>query len=923
VSRHDNRWGLVICALSVSLCVLAPQGQSQYKPSAPATEAAQSATTPNPRSETASPVAKSSTSPPMSEKIATDTAAQIDELIKQANEQMNVKGQFQKAAEFGQQAFDLSQKSGDKSRILAASMCLASAYYYEGRMPEALEMLEKVTALAKEVDNRKALSRALNRIAAVLGELGRFEQCLSYLYQAMDVAREQRDQSMQHLILINIGELYIRVGDPDKAEVPLLESLRIAHELKSNEPGDNPSKKATELSLKFLGEMEAAREHYKPALAYLQQVRMSRPESEQAIIGLLDTMAAIYQRIGEPQKAMELLAEARDRAKETGSVSYSITLADLGESQESLGQLNEALASEDLALAEVGKSGGNADYEWQIERHIGHIERGLGRDEEALTHYRDSIHAIELLRASALNTEPGRAGFTSRSQAVYAEMADLLVDLHRPNEALEIAEHGRARAFLDVLAQSRVGVADELTPDQRKQEAAILARVSSAQRKLWDQNASSDEKKKNDAELTAAESDLEKLHVQIRETNPHYADLQYPEPIHVQEIQSKLLDERTALIEYLLGEKRSLAWVVTKDKVTTTILPRRNDIEARVGAYRKLLGERVSVLTLEQSLTRINVVGGELYDWLFRPIEKDVRASKTLIIVPDGALGYLPFEALVTASARNAYLAQKFAIVYGPSASALVTVDAINRQIMQRRELLAFGDPVFTPATGLQKAVSEPPSSESVSKLHRPSPTDDYAERGFSLTRLPYTRDEVMGIGNLFRPDKRQLYLGADAREETVKSEKLDDFRYIHFATHGFLDELHPGRSGILLSRAPDSKEDGILQTGEIMRLKLNADIVTLSACSTGLGKLVNGEGVLGLTRAFFYAGARNVAVSLWNVNDSATATLMEHFYLNLRRGLPASEALRQAKLRLLHSSQASWRKPYFWAAFVIQGQGH
>src|SRR5207245_7738779 len=124
------------------------------------------------------------------------------------------------------------------------------------------------------------------------------------------------------------------------------------------------------------------------------------------------------------------------------------------------------------------------------------------------------------------------------------------------------------------------------------------------------------------------------------------------------------------------------------------------------------------------------------------------------------------------------------------------------------------------------------------------------------------------------------------------------------FASHGVIDETQPARSGILFSRDSHSTEDGVLQMGEIMRLKLNADLVALSACSTGLGKLVNGEGILGLTRAFFYAGARNVTVSLWNVNDSATATLMEHFYLGLRHGLPASEALRQAKLRLLHSSQ-------------------
>src|SRR5262249_15184420 len=161
-----------------------------------------------------------------------------------------------------------------------------------------------------------------------------------------------------------------------------------------------------------------------------------------------------------------------------------------------------------------------------------------------------------------------------------------------------------------------------------------------------------------------------------------------------------------------------------------------------------------------------------------------------------------------------------------------------------------------------------------------------------------------------------------DAREDTLKREKLDSYRYIHFASHGFLDEAKPGRSGILLSSSPHSGEDGILQIGEIMRLKLDADLVTLSACSTGLGRLVNGEGVLGLPRAIFSAGARNVAVSLWNVNDSATAMLMESFYRHLRQGLPKSEALRQAKLALLHGPQPAWQHPYFWAAFVIEGEG-
>ncbi len=916
MSRHLKVCAAVLCAIVLVLCLSAFAQQTSSTTPDPSSSAAP------PNNEAAGAAIVKDTPPSQSPQSVSDSGAQIDTLIQQSNEEMNVKGQFRKAAELAQRAFDLSKQLGDKNRTLQAMMCLASAYYFQGRMPEALELSKEVATSGKGVGNRKILSAALNRIAAVLGEMGRFEESLSYLYQCMDIAREQHDQVMQHVVLINIGELYIRAGDPDKAEEPLLESLRIAHELKFSGPGGN-SKKATELSLKFLGEMEAAREHYQPALAYLRQVRESRPESEQAVIGLLGTMAAIYLRIGEPQKAVELLDEARERAKESGSVSYSITLADLGQSQESLGQLNEALASENLALAEVRKSGGNADYEWQIERHIGHIDHELGEDAEALKHYQKSIQAIERLRASALNTEPGKAGFTNRSQAAYSETANLLIELHRQEEALEMAERGRARAFLDMVAESRVGLADELTADQRNQEDAILARVAEAQDKLWKQNVASDGRNKNEAELNAAEADLEKLHLQIRETNPRYASLQYPQPVKVEAIQSKLLDDRTALIEYLLGEKRSLVWVVTKHTVTTTTLPGRAEIEKRVAAYRKLLGERVSALTVDESLERINVLGGELYDLLIKPIEKDVLACKVLIVVPDGTLSYLPFEAMVVTSGhgRNTYLAERFAIVYGPSASALVTVSEMNRQGMPLRTLLAFGDPVITPPDGLPRIAAEQ-SSDSIARVRSSSLAEDYEERGFSFARLPYTRDEVLGLGKLFPPDQRQLYLGADAREEAVKGENLKDFRYIHFATHGFLDESHPGRSGILLSHAPDSQEDGILQASEIMRLKLNADVVTLSACSTGLGKLVNGEGVLGLTRAFFYAGARNVVVSLWNVNDSATATLMNAFYLNLRRGFAKSEALRQAKLELLHSSQPLWRHPYFWAAFVIQGPG-
>lgn len=917
--RHGKRLGLVLCWVSLFVCVLRTTAQNTS--SDPAAPTSQSAATPDGHP---TPSDKNSAISPAVDNGGHDTATQIDELIQQSNEAMNVKVQFQRSEELARQALDLSEKAGDKVRSATAMVYLAAAVSYQGRLSEALEIAQKDVVVARESGDKKVLEQALNNLASINGGMGRLEESLGSFYQLLDLAREIDDSTMQYVTLLNIGEVYVRSDDPDNAELPLQESLRLARELKPNLHASNPSKKATEMALLNLGSMEMARQRYSAALKYYEQVHESKPESSLWVVSALQGMAASYEQLGEPQKAIEFLDRAIPIAEKAASgAEYRNLLSALGVNQERLGNFDAAFANENKALALMHESGGDPDSEWQVESRIAHIERARGNNAAALAHYQKSINGIELLRSVALNTEEGRAGIVERSRSTYAETADLLVDLHREKEALEIVERARARAFLDMLAEARMGVADELTPDQRRQEISVMARISDAQKKLWKQNTSHDQRKKDEADLNTAESDLERLHLQIRENNPHYGSLQYPEPTQLEAIQTQLLDDRTALIEYLLGDKRSLAWVVTKDNAAVVILPGRKNIEERVAGYRRRLSERVSALTLEQSLRSINILGSDLYDSLFKPIEKHVRTSKTLIVIPDGKLGYLPFEALVTTSGhgRNIYLAERFAIVYGPSASALLTVGGTKGQVMPRKTLLAFGDPITTdeklPKIGAKQ------SSDPISRVRSTSPAEEHAERGFSLARLPYTSDEVMGIGKLFPPDQRQLYLGADAREETVKSEKLDEFRYIHFATHGFLDELHPGRSGILLSRSPESKEDGMLQTGEIMRLKMNAEIVTLSACSTGLGKIVNGEGVLGLTRAFFYAGAKNVAVSLWNVNDSATAVLMESFYLNLHRGLSKKEALRLAKLNLLRSSQPSWQHPYFWAAFVLEGQGN
>lgn len=933
MAHHRKDWGALLgTALAVACLSIHAQRQEQNALSASSSASAAQLASRDLREQTSSGSTTSSAAPaqPLSAP-PTDLAAQIDDLFKQCYEQINAKGQFERARELAQQALDLSEKAGDKVRAATALVYLGAAYAYQGRLTEAVEVAQKNVALARETGDKKVLEQALNSLAGTLGESGRYEESLRYFYEGLAVAREMGDATMQYMSLLNIGEAYVRSGDPDEAEAPLQEALKRAHELKGTDPLSPPAKKATEMALLNLGSMEIARQHYQAALKYYEQVHASRPESPLWVVTALAGMAEVHERLGGAREAIDLLQEAIPLAEKGASgLLYARLVSHLGANQESLGHLEDALASQNRALAFIHQAGGNPDYEWQIETRIGHVQRALGRHEEALEHYRKSIDGIEHLRSVALNTEEGRAGVLAKSRETYAETADLLYELHRANEALATAERGRARAFLDTLAESRIGLADELSPEQRKREDAILTRISAAQKGLWTGNISVGEKRKHEAELTSAEEDLEELHVDLRRSNPRYASIEYPEPVSLDQIQSQLLDNRTALVEYLLGDSRSLVWVVTKGGFEAFVLPPRKEIEEQVTAYRKALSEPPSTLTVHRSLAEIDRLGSRLYRSIFEPVQVAVGEARSLIIVPDGSLEYLPFEALVTGSRhppsgeiRLSYLAEKTAIVYGPSASALAAVRGMNRErVAPAKMLLAFGDPATTfsstPAPGAptsQVGVSDP-------RTRGQSPAEAYAERGFSLARLPHTRDEVLAIGKLFPASQRQVFLGDEAREERVKSEKLDNYRFIHFASHGFLDEMKPGRSGILLSRAPQSADDGILHMGEIMRLRMNADLVTLSACSTGLGKLVNGEGILGLTRAIFYAGARNVAVSLWNVDDSATATLMESFYRSLNHRLSQNEAMRQAKLTLLRSPQALWRHPYFWAAFVIEGEG-
>jgi CHAT domain-containing protein len=444
--------------------------------------------------------------------------------------------------------------------------------------------------------------------------------------------------------------------------------------------------------------------------------------------------------------------------------------------------------------------------------------------------------------------------------------------------------NARARAFLDLLAEAKSNLRKGLPPEQEREKQQFESRVSQALAAL-----AKDDSDKNRRTASETEAKLAAWHESVRVTNPEYASMHYPQPYTPEQAQRLARERGLAILEFALGERQSHLWVITGSAIRMIRLPPRGQIESAVGAYRATVAR--------SSLDDVAALARHLYEMLLGAAEPMLGGERKILIAPDGILYYLPFEALSSKPGR--FLVEDFTISYAPSVSVFASLRL--ERAPRAYDLLAYGDPVFSQAEAVQM--------RSV-----------YRSAGISLARLPNTKTEVEEIGALFPPTREKLRLGLEATEASVKAERLGAYRLIHFATHAVIDERVPARSGIVLSLVNTGREDGILRASEIFNLDLNADLVTLSACRTGLGKVVRGEGMIGLTRAILYAGASSVMVSLWEVNDLATPVLMRNFYAMLRAGQSVAEALREAKIRMIRSERPAHRHPHFWAPFITAG---
>jgi CHAT domain-containing protein len=424
----------------------------------------------------------------------------------------------------------------------------------------------------------------------------------------------------------------------------------------------------------------------------------------------------------------------------------------------------------------------------------------------------------------------------------------------------------------------------------------------------------------------------------IRERSPKYAALTQPQPRDLAAIQREVLDADTVLLEYAMGERRSYLWIVTSDGIETAELPARGEIEAlarRVCAQITERNQRLKFESAEQYRGRIAQADAE-YAVAAQALSRLVLApavgglaKRRVLVVPDGLLHYVPFAALPAPIVPNGDepLVASHEVVVLPSATTL----AIMRDELASREpqpLMAavVADPVFeaTDARVGKGMAASPRQSEGTAKASALARSlRDVAPATATIERLPFTRREAAAIRQLVPASQRLEALDFAASRTTVTGGVLSKYRIVHFATHGLLDSVHPELSGLVLSLVDEQgrERDGFLRAYEIYNLKLPAELVVLSACRTGLGKDVRGEGIVGLTRGFMYAGAARVIVSLWDVSDEATAELMQRFYSAMlgHKKLSPAAALREAQVSLRRDKR--WRSPYYWAAFALQGE--
>jgi len=776
----------------------------------------------------------------------------------------------------------------DSTRVAAMYANIGTVYWGKGDYDQAISFYEKALALRERSPGEQDLGLLYHNLAISTLAKGENDRCLALEAKALPILLRtvgaQNDSVAE--AYLTTGEAYIGKGELDHA----LDLFKKALAVQAAVLGDNhPNLAMTHHSLGGVymkkGDFPRSLRHFERALA-LEQKAFGPIHAE--VAKDYASIAEAERTRGDLERALRLYqrslhADVPGFTDEDPRVNPPVERV---LSEENLLEALDGKAQTFVLRAERGKSG----------------RRDL---DSALSTYEEAGLCLDRMRFG-YRVEESKLFRAGKSQEVYDRAIRTALRLHeengdeRPRElAFRFSEKGKSGVLLEAMtgaaARRFAGLPDALLDQERRLRIDLAFYERRLSEERLEAGAAATAPPPSQEKVFALRQEYDTLRKRLEADFPRYHNLKYPAAVTLAELQQEVLDDATALVEYFVGREEVVVFAITRGNFQVATVP-ATGLQAEVERLRRGILERDEATYADAA--------HRLYEWLVSPVA-DAVAGKRLIVVPDGPLSTLPFEVLLVRpvsaapTAELPFLLSEHAVSYAYSATLL-------RQTLRAKRTPPSADFVaFAPVFGRQI----PPE----------------AKRG----DLPASRAEVELVASRFRahyPLWRRLigpgpavYLEAQASEARAKSPELGRYRYVHFATHGLLDPREPRLSALLLAPDRAGPEDGFLRLGEIYNLDLRAEIVVLSACETGLGRLAGGEGVIGLTRAFLYAGASKVLVSLWPVSDASTADLMVGFYDELLAGTPPAEALRRAKLRLLRH-HLEYAKPYYWSAFVLIG---
>jgi len=821
-----------------------------------------------------------------------------------------------------------------------------------GQYGPSIKYFEEAVLLSRTIRSPNHEIKCLRQLSLNYWERGEIEEYFRLNQRGQELAYRINNHREEGICQNNLGLYYWKKNEFSSAIKCFQSSLKIAS--REGSP-DNISDSLTNISLVYmdLGDYEKALDHLNRGISLDQELNNSYN-----LAADLNNLGNIYLNMGIQTQDEHLFERALESLFQSLISAYgiqnsrlqSIVQNNIGEVFSALGQSDQALYYFNKSLRNANDSGfrelisllnnniantylrkglfdramdryrasiqiaARINYEknlWESLFGLAQCYEGNRQDLRAAEYYDNAVQLIEKTR-SRIYLDPFKVGYSRNKSRVYESFVDFI---HRSKtkggrssfeeNMFYYIEKAKARAFVEILQESKIDVEAKMDLAQRKELDESSAKISSLYLEFMKNDLTENNRTVLGKRLSQEEDNYLRIISTMKVIDPSMANLVHTEPYSLVSLQAKGgLDGDTAILEYFIGEKKSFLVFITQKSCEIFALPPRRSIEESIKAYLKYVSsppdKRFNGLLAARRIFK---------EFLFPLGQGSHGGLGRLIIIPDGILHYLPFEALVIAENENSaeYLIDKYQVSYAPSVTALMLLKTAIDGREVDRGLMAFGNP----ASERHKIV---PVAEGPGRREA---GDDLSPEA-ALSSLPYARREIRNISKYFPKDRRLVYIGSEANEDNLKARTRENYQIIHFAGHSLLDEERPLRSALILEPGRDGANDGIFQVRELYDIRLKANLVILSACQTGMGLLEKGEGFLCLQRAFFFSGAKSVLSTLWPVKDRSTAFFMGNYYRFLAEGQSKASALRSVKKKMIRSK---YSHPYYWAGFLLNGE--